>query len=685
MVEKVVGLAEHLEPIALIGAGGIGKTSIALTVLHDDRVKERFGDNRRFIRCDKFPASLPHLLSRLSKAIGAGIENPEDLASLQPHLSSSEMILFLDNAESILDPQGTNAREIYTTVQELSRFSNVCLGITSRITTVPPHFKRPVISTLSTESACEIFYSVYDNGGQSEVISGLVRQLDFHALSITLLATTASHNAWDYNRLAKEWETQRSQVLQTDYNESLAATIELSLASPTFRNLGPHARDLLGVVAFFPQGIDETLDWLFPTIPNRKTVFDKFCLLSLTSRSNNFITMLAPIRDHLRPQDPNSSPLLCATKDCYFTRLSVKVDPQEPGFEEARWVVSEDENVEYLLDVFTSLDVGSEIPWDACIGFMRHLYWHKPRYTTLGPKVEGLADGHRSKLTCLIQLSWLSEEVGNHVEQKRLLSHALRLAREGKDDPQVAYTLRLLSDANRMLGLHEEGIQQTKEALEINERLSNTVNQASCWDDLALLFRWDEQLDAAEKAGLSAIDLLPEKGQEFRLCQAHQSLGRIYQAKSEREKVIYHFEKALRIAAAFEWPSELLAIHYALAGLFRGEDRFDNAHFHVDQAKLHAIGGHDLGRVMKEKARIWYQQGRFEGAVSEASGALGIYEKLGASKDIVDCKNLLRVIERAMAGDSELMNIVVLPIPVNSPFSAHSTPSSASQNTSSSQ
>ena len=36
MVEKIVDLAEKLIPIALIGAGGIGKTSIALAVLRRD-------------------------------------------------------------------------------------------------------------------------------------------------------------------------------------------------------------------------------------------------------------------------------------------------------------------------------------------------------------------------------------------------------------------------------------------------------------------------------------------------------------------------------------------------------------------------------------------------------------------------------------------------------------------------
>jgi hypothetical protein len=77
------------------------------------------------------------------------------------------------------------------------------------------------------ESACDIFYGIYGDGGRSDIANDLLRRLDFYALSITLLATTASHNAWDYDRLASEWDTHRAQVLRTDYNGSLAATIEL--------------------------------------------------------------------------------------------------------------------------------------------------------------------------------------------------------------------------------------------------------------------------------------------------------------------------------------------------------------------------------------------------------------------------------------------------------------------------
>ena len=558
LVNKIVGLTESLNPIALIGPGGIGKTSVALAVLHHDRVKERFGDNRRFVRCDQFPASCTHFLARLSEAVGAGIGNPKDLAPLRASLSSKEILLVLDNAESILDPQGADGREIYHLVEELSQFNNICLVITSRITTIPPNCETLNIQTLSTGAAHDAFYNIYKHGGQSDSVNDILKQLDFHPLSVALLATVAHQNLWDNDRLVREWEKHQTGVLQTEHKTSLATAIELSLASPMFKELGPNARGLLGVAAFYPQGVKEkNLEWLFPTISDITRIFDKFCILSLTNRSNGFITMLAPLRDYLRPKDPSSSPLLCMTKEHYLARISARPNPHLPGFEDTRWIASEDVNVEHLLNVFASVSSDSDNIWDAFIGFTDHLVWHKPRETVLREKIERLPDNHRPKAECLFWLARLSGVIGNYQEEISLLNHALQLEREWGNDNQVALVLSGLSIANLMLDQYKEGIHQAKEAVEIYERLGETVERAVCLNSLARLLRGDGQLGAAEEAIVESIELLPEKGQEDVVCESHRVLGDIYRSKGEREKATYHDRVALGIAFTINWRHSL--------------------------------------------------------------------------------------------------------------------------------
>ena len=648
LVENIVALAENFQPIALIGAGGIGKTSIALNSLHHERIKNRFGDNRRFIRCDQFPVSCANFLARLSKAVGTGVENPENLASLRPFLSSNQMLIVLDNAESILDPQGTDAQEIYAIVDELSQFRTICLCITSRITTVPRHCRRPVIPTLSMEAACDIFYNIYDGSARSDIINDLIQRLDFHALSITLLATTAFHNVWDYDRLAKEWDTHRAQVLRTDYNESLAATIELSLASPTFHKLGPNARDLLGVVAFFPQGIDEkNLDWFFSTtVPDRKNIFDKFCLLSLTYRSNGYIVMLAPLRDYLCPNDPRLSTFLCITKECYFTRLAFEVYAGKPGYEEAAWIVSEDVNIEHLLDVFTSIDANSISVWETCAYFMMHIYWYKGRLVVLEPKIRRLPDNHPSKPKCLFWLGWLFDVVGNFLEEKELLYHALKLWREQGNQFWVAQTLRTLSDANRALGLYKEGIEEARGALEIYERLGDRSGRALSLKQLGWLWCGDKQLDKAEEIVQQAVDLFLETDEQFELCKTYRILGEICEEKGETERAIRHFEAAIKAGSSGKWPGQMFRGHYYLAKLFFKQGRLSDAHIHLQQAKSHIVDEEfSLGRAMHLQAQILHQGSQFDKALVEALAAVKILEKLGAATDLKACKELLQQIQ----------------------------------------
>jgi tetratricopeptide (TPR) repeat protein len=385
--------------------------------------------------------------------------------------------------------------------------------------------------------------------------------------------------------------------------------------------------------------------------------------------------MLAPLRDYLAPEDPKSSPLFHTTKECYFNRLSVDFAPDKPGFEEARWITSEDVNVEHLLDVITSVGANSDDVWDACADFMRHLFWHKKRLIVLGPKIERLPDGHRSKPQCLLQLSRLFYSVGNHAKEKLLLVHAFKLCKERGNDLWVARTLMFLAEANQKLCLYKRGILQAKGSLGIYERLNDTAGQIHSLQTLALLLHKVKKFSAAEAAASLAINLLSGKANPFEAFHCHHVLGLIRRSKGETKEAMNHFEIALGIASSFNWHDQQFCILYDLARLFRNQGRFSDAHAHIERAKSHAVNNaYYLGHAMRLQAGVWYIQRRLEEAKSRALHAADIYKKLEAVGELEDCEVFLQWVEEEMNNsvalyfDGELLETVLLPTPINSPF-----------------
>lgn len=378
------------------------------------------------------------------------------------------------------------------------------------------------------------------------------------------------------------------------------------------------------------------------------------------------------------------------TKERYFARIAVKLDPNLPRFRDARWISSEDTNVERLLDVFTSINSDLEGIWCTCVDFLDHLLGHKPRQTVLKAKIEELPDDHRSKPRCLFLLASLSGVIGNHVEEISLLNHAVKLERERGSGSGVALVLRNLANANRILGCYDAGVHQAREGLEIYNRLGATGGRAEFLNILARLFREDGRLDAAEEAILESIRLLSKKGKEDIVCSSHHVLGGIYCSKGEREKAIYNFEVALGIASTFDWRPFLSGVHFSLAALFLDEDGFHDAQPHLDQAKSHALGNtYNLGHATLLQARTWYRQHRLKGAAFEALHAEEIFKKLGNSQYLEICKGLLRVIRGATEGlppssesgfNGELSGTNTYPPSANSPSLVHGTSPGTSEN-----
>ena len=182
------------------------------------------------------------------------------------------------------------------------------------------------------------------------------------------------------------------------------------------------------------------------------------------------------------------------------------------------------------------------------------------------------------------------------------------------------------------MGLLEEEIRQAREASEIFERLGKTTDQASTLIELAWLLNYDRQLDAAEEAASRAIELLPKKGEQLDICQAHHVLGNIHNSKDNTGRTVHHFEEAIRIASSLNVTQLSFWINRVLSEMLFLERKFDNGQARLECAKSYAVNdAHCRAHVLEAQAWVWSGQGRFEEAKSEALRALGMFEQLGAS------------------------------------------------------
>jgi Cdc6-like AAA superfamily ATPase len=89
--------------IAILGAGGMGKTSVARAVLHHTEITERYNQHRFFVACDSAVTQV-----ELAALIGAhvGLKPGKDLTRpvIQYFSSSSDCLLILDNLETLWEP-----------------------------------------------------------------------------------------------------------------------------------------------------------------------------------------------------------------------------------------------------------------------------------------------------------------------------------------------------------------------------------------------------------------------------------------------------------------------------------------------------------------------------------------------------------------------------------------------------
>ncbi|KAJ6550650.1 hypothetical protein DFH09DRAFT_609721, partial [Mycena vulgaris] len=310
--------------IAILGGGGMGKTSLARAVLHHPTVTGKYGQHRFFIACD----------STLSKdelviLIGAhlGLKPKKDLAKLILHhfATNPACLLILDNLETLWESTEI-CRDIEEFLSLLTEVKHLALIITMRGTERPASVRwtrpfLPALKPLTQDAARQTFIDIADDCHSSDNIDKVLLLTDNMPLAIDLMAHLVESEGCP-NVIAR-WEEEKTSVISDGYDKrsNLDLSISLSLSSPRITCV-PHCQDLLSLLSVLPDGLSD-VELVQSQLPIKDILSCKAALLSTSlaySDDQRRFKVLVPIREYMKKSHPPMTYLVQALLN-YFHQL----------------------------------------------------------------------------------------------------------------------------------------------------------------------------------------------------------------------------------------------------------------------------------------------------------------------------------------------------------------------------
>ncbi|KAJ7754758.1 P-loop containing nucleoside triphosphate hydrolase protein, partial [Mycena olivaceomarginata] len=299
--------------LAILGAGGMGKTSLAKAVLHHADVTSKY-ECRFFVPCDSVTTNIG-----IAGLIGEhiGLKPGKDLtqAVLGYFTRQPAVLLILDNLETTWEPVESR-KGVEELLSLLTDITHLALVITMRGAERPAKvlWSKPFLSPLqplSDTAARQTFVDIADDFHEPKDLERVLHLTHNMPLAIDLMAHLVDHEGCA--TVLDRWEKEKTSVLSIghDRRSNLDASIRLSLSSPRLAS-SSGAMDLLRVLSILPDGLSdiELVQSCFP-MPNVltcKAVLLGTCLAY--QDDNRRLKCLVPIREHMQQFHPPSPSLI---------------------------------------------------------------------------------------------------------------------------------------------------------------------------------------------------------------------------------------------------------------------------------------------------------------------------------------------------------------------------------------
>ncbi|KAJ7139156.1 hypothetical protein C8R44DRAFT_847294 [Mycena epipterygia] len=305
--------------IAILGAGGMGKTSLAKTALHHPDIVSKY-QNRFFVAADSATTSI-----ELAALIGLhlGLKPGKDLTQPIVHYFSNKgpSLLVLDNLETLWEPVESRGgvEEFLSSLTDVSHLALMAKRPSKVHWTHP--FLKP-LDPLSDEAAYQTFVAIAEDFHDTQDISKLLSLTDNMPLAVDLIAHLVDHEGCD--DVLTRWETEKTALLSQghDRRSNLDISITISLLSP---RLSSGAKDLLSLLSILPDGLSNAD--LLQTKLSIKNVLECRSTLLRTSLAyedvRKRLKSLVPIREHMQQFYPAPPPLIQQVEKHYHLLLDV--------------------------------------------------------------------------------------------------------------------------------------------------------------------------------------------------------------------------------------------------------------------------------------------------------------------------------------------------------------------------
>ncbi|KAJ6603320.1 hypothetical protein DFH09DRAFT_1458747 [Mycena vulgaris] len=318
-------LKQETVRIAILGGGGMGKTSLARAVLHHPHVVAKY-ELRLFVPCDSATTS-----SDLAVLLGSyiGLKPGRHLQRLVvDHFSRrTTSLLILDNLEASWDAMDSR-RDVEEFLSLLTGVQHLALMITMRGAERPAkvrwtHPFLPPLQPLTDEAARQTFIDIADDFHNSNEITRVLQLTDNMPLAVDLIAHLVDYEGCA-NVLAR-WETEKTALFSQGYDRrsSLDASITMSLASPRITSR-PGAKDLLSLLSILPDGLSD-VQLVQSHLPIQDVLACKTALLGtgLAYNNSNRLKVLVPVREHIQLLHPPAAPLVKPLQDRFHSLLDL--------------------------------------------------------------------------------------------------------------------------------------------------------------------------------------------------------------------------------------------------------------------------------------------------------------------------------------------------------------------------